>query len=200
MKELSKRKTEIDLPELKIDPRIEQAQRGPVSFPADYLEKLGVIENVEGTSIKEELKEKTGGLFKGGFLPPEVQDLKNRSLQHVNLMASIHVKSQEAAAGLRRERDRLVAMLPYAGEREARIRGRIREIDHYISMAESAGRNISGQALQDGLLAFQKEVEYAARENIRNMRVYEEETHIQSVTLQELTRKVKNFQEDGQIE
>jgi len=199
MKELSKRKTEIDLPEIRVDPRIEQAQRGPVSFPSEYLRMLGIVEDGE-TGIKEELKRKTGGLFKGGFLPSEIQALKNRSLAHVDLMSSIRVKSQEASDALRKEKERLLSILPVSGSREPRIRSRIKEIDHYIGLAEQSGRSISGQAIQDGLLAFQKEVEYAARENIRNMRVYEEETQVKSITMQELNRKVKKFEEDGLLE
>lgn len=192
-----RKRDEIERPEPKVDHYMEQLQIGPMSYSKGIMEKLGIISPDERTEVSEKVMLETGGTFKGGILEPKDQFRKDRSMDHIEAMDSIHTRSLQGIDDLKEAENRIRNEMDLYPERRKVLAAKLLEIQHYREMGLKNGTQISGAALQDGKYAFQKEVESSARENIRNVRTYEEETHIQSVTIQQLDRKIRKFQEDS---
>lgn len=192
-----RKRDEIERPEPKVDHYMEQLQIGPMSYSRGIMEKLGIIQHDERIEASEKVMQETGGTFKGGILEPRDQFRKDRSIDHIEAMDSIHTISAQGVSELQEEENRIRNEMDLYPERRKVLAAKLLEIQHYRELGLQNGTRISGAALQDGKFAFQKEVESSARENIRNVRTYEEETHVQSITVQQLDRKIRRFQEDS---
>lgn len=183
--------------EYREDPRIEVARGGPVTFSQKTLEKLGIIK--PGESIEEFKKSLTtasgGRHFRGGTLSPQDQARKNRAVLHIQRMDAIRKISQDSVDILKSEAASLLEQIDLYPERRFSLENRIRGMLHYIEIGETNGVHMSAAALEDGNYAFEKELESAARENQRNLRMYKEE-HVQTVSFTDLKRKIQQFEDD----